>query len=67
MFILKNKIFSRTSRPISMKLNSNHPSVKGVLNYSNEGPTPLQRGDNYKNVQMGWGHLEIFSRATEPE
>ena len=25
---------------------------------------PLQRGDNRKNVKMGWGHLKIFSRTT---
>jgi hypothetical protein len=23
-------------------------------------PGPLQRGDNHKNVKMGWGHLKIF-------
>jgi hypothetical protein len=28
---------------------------------------PLPRGDNYKNVNMGWGHLKIiFSRTTGP-
>jgi hypothetical protein len=33
---------------------------------SNEGPD-LQRGDNLKNVLMGWGHLKIFfSRTTGP-
>jgi hypothetical protein len=48
VLILK-KIFSRTSRPISIKLGANHPWVKGILNCSNEGPGPLQRGDNYKN------------------
>jgi hypothetical protein len=26
----------------------------------------LQRGDNHKNVKMGWGHLKIFSRTTGP-
>jgi hypothetical protein len=67
MFILK-KIFSRTSRPISVQLGTNLPLVKGILNCSNKGPDPLQRGDNYKNVKMGWGNLKIFfSRTTEPE
>jgi hypothetical protein len=34
---------------------------------SNKGPGPLQRGDNHKNVKMGWGHLQIFfSRTTGP-
>jgi hypothetical protein len=48
MFILK-KIFSRTSRPISLKLGINHPWVKGIVNCSNKGPGPLQRGNNRKN------------------
>jgi hypothetical protein len=35
--------------------------------YSNKGTDPLQRGDKYKNVKMGWGHLKIlFSRTTGP-
>jgi hypothetical protein len=56
MFILK-KIFFRTSRLISIKLsNINRPWVKGILNCSSEGPGPFQRGDNYKNAKMGWGH-----------
>jgi hypothetical protein len=60
--------FSRTSRPISIKLSINHPWVKGILNCLNKGPGPLQRGDNHKNTKMGWVHLKIFSsRTTEPE
>jgi hypothetical protein len=39
----------------------------GILNCSNKGQGPLQRGDNHKNGKMGWGHLKIFfSRTTEP-
>jgi hypothetical protein len=54
MFILKKKIFvSRASRPISIKLGINHPSVKGILNCSNKGPGPLQRGDDHKYAKMG--------------
>jgi hypothetical protein len=54
------KIFSsRTSRPISIRLGINHPWVKGILNCSNEGPCPLQRGDNLKNAKMGWDHSPI--------
>jgi hypothetical protein len=34
--------------------------VKGIQVYSNKGPGPFQRGDNYKNVKMRWGHLKIF-------
>jgi hypothetical protein len=34
---------------------------------SNKGPDPLQRGDNHKNVKMGWCHLKIFfPRTTGP-
>jgi hypothetical protein len=52
VFILKNVLFSRTSRPISIKLNTNHPWVKEILSSSNKGPGPLQRGDNYKKAKM---------------
>jgi hypothetical protein len=42
--------------------------VKGILNCSNKGPDPLQRGDNLKNAKIGLVHLKIFfSRTTEPE
>jgi hypothetical protein len=62
------KIFSsRTSLPNSIKLVANCPWVKGIQVCSNKGPCPLQRGDNYINIKMGWGHLKILSRSTEPE
>jgi hypothetical protein len=32
------KIFSRTSRPISIKLGTNHPSVKRIKKGPNTGP-----------------------------
>jgi hypothetical protein len=66
MFILKT-IFSRTSRPISIKLGINHPWLKGTLNcqqFVKKGPGPLQRGDNHRNVKMGLGHLKIFFPRT---
>jgi hypothetical protein len=50
MFVLKK--ISRTSRPISIKLGTNHPWVKGILFCSNKGPGPLQRGDDHKNAKM---------------
>jgi hypothetical protein len=40
--------------------------VNGIQGCSNKGPGPLLRGDNHKNVKMGWGHLKIFSRTTGP-
>jgi hypothetical protein len=57
VFILKKKIFSRTSWPISVKLGRNHPWVKGIINCSNKGPGPLQRGDNYKNAVGSFKNL----------
>jgi hypothetical protein len=51
--------------PILIKLGINHPWIKGILNCSNKGPGPLQKGDNYKN---GLGSLKIFfSKTTDPE
>jgi hypothetical protein len=48
-----------------MKLRTNYPWVKGILVSSNKGPGPPQRRDDYKNVKMGWGNLNIFfSRTT---
>jgi hypothetical protein len=41
--------------------------VKGIQVSSNKGPGPLQRGDNHKNVKIGWGHFKIlFYRTTGP-
>jgi hypothetical protein len=40
--------------------------MKGVRLCSNKGPGPLQRGDNHKNIKMGWGYLKIISRTTGP-
>jgi hypothetical protein len=45
--------FPRTSRPISIKLGINHPWVKGILNCSNKGPSPLQREIITRNTKMG--------------
>jgi hypothetical protein len=42
--------------------------VKEIQVCSIKGPGPFQRGDNHKNVKMGWGHLKIlFLRAMKPE
>jgi hypothetical protein len=41
--------------------------VKGIQFSSNKGQGPLQRGDNGKNIKMGWGNLKIFfSRTAGP-
>jgi hypothetical protein len=66
VFILKKIFFSRTSRPISIKHGTNHPWVKGVLNYTKRkrktGPAPLQRGDNNKIAKY-----DIIEKFIPPE
>jgi hypothetical protein len=45
----------------------NYPLVKGIQVCSHKVPGFLQRGDNHKNVKMGWGHLKVvFFRTTRP-
>ena len=39
---------SSTTEPISTKLVRKHPWMKGIQFFSNEGPHPFPRGDNYK-------------------
>ena len=41
-------ISSRATGPISTKLGTKHPLVKGIQVFSNEGSHPFSRGDNYK-------------------
>jgi hypothetical protein len=48
--------------PISIKLGLNHPWVNGILNYSNKGPGPLQRGDNRKNGVGSFKNLLLQNR-----
>jgi hypothetical protein len=38
---------------MSIKINANHPWVKGILNCSNKVPGPLKRGDNHKMQEFG--------------
>jgi hypothetical protein len=52
VFILK-KIFSRSSRPISLKLSTNDPSVKTIIKCLNEGPDSCPRGDDHKMQKCG--------------
>jgi hypothetical protein len=50
----------------SSNFNPLYPVMTGIHIYSNEGPD-LQRGDNHKNIRIGWGHFKIFfSRTTGP-
>jgi hypothetical protein len=50
-----------------MKLGTYYRCLKGIQVCSNNGPGPLQRGDNHKNVKMEMGYSKIFfSRTTGP-
>jgi hypothetical protein len=65
---LKYIFFSKTRRPISIKLDSNYPCMKEIQVSSDKKTYPHQRGDNHKNATIGWGHLKIFlSRTSDPE
>jgi hypothetical protein len=46
--LLKWNIF-----PISIKLGTNISCMIGIEFFSNEGSSPLQRGDNHKNAKIG--------------
>ena len=52
--------FSKTAGPISTKLGTKHPWVKGIQVCANEGPRPFPRGDNYKIVKIHWRNIKIF-------
>jgi hypothetical protein len=59
------KIFSRTSRPILIKLDKNYLCIKGMYVCTKKGPGPLQREIIAK---IGWCHLKyFFSRTSLPE
>ena len=44
--------FSRTTGPISTKLGTNHPLVKGFQICSNDGPCPFPRENNYEIAKI---------------
>ena len=61
--------FSWTTKPISTKLCTRHPWMKGIQFCSNDGPCPFPTGGtcNYDIAKIDWQILKIFfSRATEP-
>ena len=59
-----NIFFSRNTGPISTKLGTKQPWVKGIqFFFSNEGP----RSDDSEIAKMHWRNLKIFfSRTTRP-
>ena len=56
-------IFSRTTGPISTKLGTKHPWVKGIQVCSNEGPHPFPRGDNYEIAK----YIDEIKKSSSPE
>ena len=56
--------FSRTTRPISIKLGTKYPWVKEIQVSSNEGPQPFQRGDNNETAKL---HSRNLIKSTSPE
>jgi hypothetical protein len=62
-YVYIEKIFSRTSRSITINLGINHPWVQEILNCSNKGPSLLQRGDNRKNGVGSFKNLLQNHRA----
>ena len=53
-------VFSITTRPISTRLATQHPLVKGIQVCSNERSHPIPRGDNNQIIKLHWQHLKIF-------
>jgi hypothetical protein len=65
---MSGKEIFRTSRPISIKLGTNHSCVKGILTCSNKGPGPFQReiitkmqkfGDIIENLSENTSYSDI--------
>ena len=52
--------FSKTTRPISTKLSTIHPWVKGIQVSSNEGHRHFLRGDYYEIAKIHRQNLNIF-------
>ena len=59
--------FSKTTGPISNKLDTKYPWVKGIKVCSNEGPRPFPRENNYEISKIHWWNKKIFFfRTTGP-
>ena len=53
--------FSRITRPISTKLGTKHPWVKGIQVCTNKGPHLFPRGDNYEISKIHCRLLKSYS------
>jgi hypothetical protein len=51
--MLEKKIFSKTSWPISIKLDANYLCRKGIQVCLDKRTDPHQRGDDQKNANIG--------------
>jgi hypothetical protein len=67
VFILKKKTSS--PEPVGQFQSNFLQIIFGVQNYTNKGAGHLQRGDNHKNTNFVWGHLNFFfsSKSSQPE
>ena len=52
--------FSRTTEPISTKLGTKYPLVKGIQVCSNEWSRPAERGDNWEIIKIKKLRLEAY-------
>jgi hypothetical protein len=65
---LEKIFFSKTSRPISIKIDANYPCMKEIQVCLDKGTNPYQMEDNHKKWKYRLGHLKIlFSRINDPE
>jgi hypothetical protein len=51
--LMLEKIFSKTIRPILIRLNADYPCMKAIRVCLDKGTNPHQRGDNHKNANIG--------------
>jgi hypothetical protein len=58
--IILEKIFSKTGRPMKIKLDANYPCMKGIQVCLDKRADCNQKGDDHKNANIGWGHLKIL-------
>ena len=66
--LILEKLFSRTNRPTSIRLDADYPCLKAIQVCLYIGTDPHQRGNNHKNANIGKGHLKIlFSRTNNLE
>jgi hypothetical protein len=59
-FVYWKELLKWNILPISIKVSTNMSCMMGTQFYSNEGQSPLQRGDNHKSAEIGLGHLNMF-------